>query len=52
MSGLKELLELIVEQSNLHAHQNGRNFKLPRGRTESISWKKLRYVNQPVTHDC
>ena len=24
--GLQELLELIVEQSNLYAHQNGRNF--------------------------
>ena len=24
--GLEELLELIVEQSNLYAHQNGRNF--------------------------
>ena len=23
---LEELLELIVEQSNLYAHQNGRNF--------------------------
>ena len=26
MTGLEELLELIVEQSNLYAHQNGRNF--------------------------
>ena len=26
MTGLKELLEWIVEQSNLYAHQNGRNF--------------------------
>ena len=26
VSGLEELLELIVEQSNLYAHQNGRNF--------------------------
>ena len=25
-TGLKELLELIVEQPNLYAHQNGRNF--------------------------
>ena len=25
VTGLKELLELIVEQSNLYAHQNGRN---------------------------
>ena len=24
MTGLEELLELIVEQSNLYAHQNGR----------------------------
>ena len=26
MTGLEELLELIVEQSNLYAYQNGRNF--------------------------
>ena len=26
MTGLEELLEWIVEQSNLYAHQNGRNF--------------------------
>ena len=26
VTGLEELLELIVEQSNLHPHQNGRNF--------------------------
>ena len=26
VTGLKELLELIVEQSNIYAHQNGRNF--------------------------
>ena len=25
VTGLQELLELIVEQSNLYAHQNGRN---------------------------
>ena len=26
VTGLKELLELRVEQANLYAHQNGRNF--------------------------
>ena len=26
VTNLKELLELIAEQSNLYAHQNGRNF--------------------------
>ena len=26
VTGLDELLELIAEKSNLHAHQNGRNF--------------------------
>ena len=26
MTSLEELLELIFEQSNLYAHQNGRNF--------------------------
>ena len=26
VTGLEELLELIIEQSNLYAHQNGRNF--------------------------
>ena len=28
VTGLEELLELIVEQSNLYAHQNGRNFSV------------------------
>ena len=47
VTGLEELLELIVEQSNkplcssewkkLHSYQ---------GRSESISWNKLRYDNQ------
>ena len=26
VTGIEELLELIIEQSNLYAHQNGRNF--------------------------
>ena len=26
VTGLEELLELIVEQSNIYAHQNGRHF--------------------------
>ena len=26
LTGLEELLEMIVEQSNLYAHQNGRSF--------------------------
>ena len=26
VTGLEELLELIVEQSNIYAHQNGRKF--------------------------
>ena len=30
LTGLEELLELIVEQSNVYAHQNGRNFTLSR----------------------
>ena len=38
-------LELIVEQSNLYVHQNGRNFRY-QGRTESISWNKLCHGNQ------
>ena len=28
VTNLKELLELIIEQSNLYAHQNGRNFTI------------------------
>ena len=28
VTSLKELLDLIVKQSNLYAHQNGRNFKV------------------------
>ena len=30
MTSLKELLELIDEQSNLYVHQNGRNFTVTR----------------------
>ena len=45
VAGLEELLELIVEQSNLYAHQNGRNFSY-QGRTDSISRNKLHYGNQ------
>ena len=45
VTGLEELLELIVEQSSLYAHQNGRSFSY-QGRTDSISRNKLRYGNQ------
>ena len=41
------LLELIFEQSNLYAHQNGRNFTvMNQGKNESIPWNKLCYGNQ------
>ena len=30
VTGLEELLELIVEQSNNYAHQNGSNFTVPK----------------------
>ena len=35
-SGLKELLELIVEQSNLYAHQIGRNFTFIKGELKAF----------------
>ena len=36
VSGLEELLELIVKQSNLYAHQNGRNFIVTKEELEAI----------------
>ena len=34
--GLEELLELIVEQSNFYAHQNGRNFTVTKEELEAF----------------
>ena len=36
VTGLEELLELIVKQSNLYAHQNGRNFIVTKEELEAI----------------
>ena len=36
MTGLKELLELIVKQSNLYACQNGRNFTVTKEELKSL----------------
>ena len=44
--GLEELLELIVEQSKLYTHQNGRNFTDTNEELFSIYCNKLRYGNQ------
>ena len=38
MTGLKELLEWIVEQSNLYAHQNGRNFTVTEEQLKASSY--------------
>ena len=36
VTGLEELLELIVKQSNLYAHQNGRNIIVTKEELEAI----------------
>ena len=36
MTGLEDLLELIVEQSNLYAHQNGRNFTITKEKLKAF----------------
>ena len=36
MASLKELLELIVEQSNVYGHQNGRNFAVPKEKLKAF----------------
>ena len=45
MPGLEELLELIIEQSNLYAHQNGKNFTVTKEELKTLT-DKLRYGNQ------
>ena len=35
-TGLEELLELIVEQSNLYIHQNGRNFTVTKAELKAF----------------
>ena len=34
--GLEEMLELIVEQSKLYAHQNGRNFTVTKEKLKTF----------------
>ena len=49
VTGPEELLELIVEQSNHYAYQNGTEWKKlysHQGRTKSISWNNFHYGNQ------
>ena len=42
MTGLEDLLELIVEQSNLYAHQNGRNFTF--NKEELIAFLGINFI--------
>ena len=47
VTGLEELLELIIEQSDLYAHQNGRNFTVTKAelkifiRIDFVSYSQL-----------
>ena len=41
VTGLKELLELMVEQSNFYAHQNGRNFKVTKKKVECVEFQLM-----------
>ena len=40
--GLEQLLELIIEQSNIYAHQNGRNFTVTKG--EQKTFLRINFV--------
>ena len=40
--GLEQLLELIIEQSNIYAHQNGRNFTVTKG--EQKAFLRINFV--------
>ena len=41
VTGPEELLELIVEQSNLYPHQNGRNFTVTKEKLKEFLGKKF-----------
>ena len=41
-TGLEELLELIVEESNLYAHQNGRDFTVTK--EELKAYPRINFV--------
>ena len=41
VTGLKELLELMVEQSNFYAHQNGRNFKVTKKKVACVEFQLM-----------
>ena len=48
--GLEELLELIVEQSNLYAHQNGRNFTVTKEKLkEFLGINPVMQINKLLT---
>ena len=46
VTGFKELLELIVEQSNFYAHQNGRNFTVSKEERKAFLGRNFYYMNQ------
>ena len=46
VTGFEELLELIVEQSNLYAHQNGRNFTVTKEELKVFLRINFFYGNQ------
>ena len=50
LTGLEELLELVVEQSNLYAHENGRNFTITKEELkELLGIKFLMATNKFLT---
>ena len=52
LAGLEELLELIVEQSNLHAHQKGRNFTVTKEELKAFLGINFVMAINKLPHDC
>ena len=45
VTDIEEMLELIVEESNLYAHQNGGNFTVNKEKLTTFLGIKLRAIN-------
>ena len=52
VTGLEELLELTVEQSNLYAHQNGRNFIVTKEELKAFLGITFVMAINKFSHDC
>ena len=52
VTGLEALLELTVEQSNLYAHQNGRNFIVTKEELKAFLGITFFMAINKFSHDC